>query len=107
MLNIIELQASKKHSNIFWISSVNGLDEKILKFAACYNFQFFDENDLNNDILTDIFNHLKQDEKQPHKKYVKNFIIFDDVLVSPKKQSQLQLLLKTYRHINTSIFSLS
>jgi hypothetical protein len=33
MLNILRLQAHKKKTQIFWISSVNGLDKKIEDFS--------------------------------------------------------------------------
>ena len=51
ILNILKLQAHKKKTQIFWISSVSTLDKKVQDFAKNYLFQFYDEKDIENDVL--------------------------------------------------------
>lgn len=39
--------------------------------------------------------------------YAKHILVFDDIIIPKNNQNELNLLLKVYRHLNLSIFSLS
>lgn len=54
-------------------------------------------NYLRNEMLT---TKMKED-------YAKHILVFDDIIIPKNNQNELNLLLKVYRHLNLSIFSLS
>jgi hypothetical protein len=110
---MIKTLASKKHTQIFWISSVGALDKKVAKLGDEYHLQFFNQNDVKNGILTELYEYLhakameNQEKKKKTEKFIQNFIILDDVVLSKHDQEQLAILLKCYRHLKVTMATAS
>ena len=90
VLRIINTLAHPKKTHIWWFSAVSDVDEKVHKALARFPNTFYHtEKDIEDGGLRELFDYLKQRQKE-HKftyKYTYNIVVFDDIAVPRKFQA--------------------